>query len=141
VTVNEETVSNAPEIGSAVNAISGMETLAKTGVSLLLILALILVLSYLLRKLNHAPRQSHRLLKQIASASLGPRERIVVMEINSTWLVLGVSGSAISKLHECPAVDSDTAAVAADAQASPFAARLAGFLRPTGPSGLTRQDG
>lgn len=115
--------------GSSVDALNGMATLGKTAVSLLLIVGLILLLSYVLRRLNSSGRSSNQLLKQVASASLGPRERVVVLEFNDTWLVLGVGGGQITKLHEAPAVDSGPTDQQPP-QAASFANRLAGLLHP-----------
>lgn len=118
-----------PEVGSAVTAISGMETLGKTVISLLFILALILALSYVLRRINQTPRHSHQMLRQVASASLGQRERVVVMEINSTWLVLGIGSGGISKLHECPAQENQDSPPDTDVTVSSFADRLSRLVK------------
>ena len=66
-------------------------------------------------------------MKQIASTSLGPKERVVVVEINDTWLVLGVGGGQISKLHETAAGERPGKTVSRKA-ASDFAGRFAGAL-------------
>lgn len=126
----KQTIDVPPEVGSAVTAISGMETLGKTAVSLLFILALILALSYLLRKLNRGAGHNHHLLRQVASASLGTRERVVVMEVNDTWLVLGVSSGRINKLHECPVPENDSPAPAGSSGEPGFAQRLALLMNP-----------
>jgi flagellar protein FliO/FliZ len=42
------------------------------------------------------------LLKVVASTTLGPRERVVVVEIADSWLVLGVTAAAVSTLERLP---------------------------------------
>ncbi|TGD73145.1 flagellar biosynthetic protein FliO [Mangrovimicrobium sediminis] len=108
-----------------VDTISSMAMLGKTALSLLFIVALILALSYLLRRLNRSGGSGRQLLRQVASTSLGPRERVVVVEFNGTWLVLGVGGGQVNKLHETPA-DPE---LAASGQAGQFARQLAGRLQ------------
>jgi flagellar protein FliO/FliZ len=45
---------------------------------------------------------SSPLLKTVASAHLGPRERVVVLEIGEQWLVLGVTAHQVTSLHQLP---------------------------------------
>ena len=42
-------------------------------------------------------------LKLVASRAVGAKERVVVLELEDTWLVLGVGGGKVTKLHERPA--------------------------------------
>jgi len=51
---------------------------------------------------------------------LGQRERVVIVEVAGTWLVLGVAPGQVSKLHELPAPAADAA------PASPVDAPLPG---------------
>jgi len=106
--------------------IDGMAMLGKTAFALLFIVALILVLSYVIRRLNAHRASDTALVKQVASTSLGPKERVVVLEINDTWLVLGVGGGRISKLHETPARHGD--GNEGDPSPGDFAKRLSGAL-------------
>jgi flagellar protein FliO/FliZ len=80
-----------------------MAMLGKTAFALLFIIALLLILGYLIRRLNTHRATDTLLMRHVASTSLGPKERVVVLEINDTWLVLGVAGGRINKLHETPA--------------------------------------
>jgi len=123
-------------VGAGVEAINGMAAMGKTAVSLLFILGLIFLLSLLLKRLNQSSRPSSPVLKQVASASLGAREKVVVMEFNRTWLVLGVGGGQITKLHETQVLDAETAAALAG-QSDSFASRFKKVLdaRPGRPSG------
>ena len=54
---------------------------------------------------------SGTLLKLISSVSLGQREKVVVIEVGATWLVLGVTPTQVNLLHsmdaELPALDDE----------------------------------
>ncbi|MBD2784841.1 flagellar biosynthetic protein FliO [Xenorhabdus sp. DI] len=69
------------------------------------ILLLIFFMTWLIRRLGIAPAKSknHRLLNVKASCSLGPKERVVVVEVEDNWLVLGVTSQQITMLHQMPA--------------------------------------
>jgi len=42
------------------------------------------------------------MLQVVAGAAVGSRERVVVVEIADTWLVLGVAPGSITALHQLP---------------------------------------
>jgi flagellar protein FliO/FliZ len=78
--------------------ISTESTLQMMG-GLLLILALIGGITWLLRRFSLIPATSAGIVKVIAATGVGQRERVVVVEIDGTWLVLGVAPGRVSKLH------------------------------------------
>lgn len=83
--------------------------LTQVGGTLGVVLLAILLVAWLVRKLGLAPlaRQSQRLQVR-ATCSVGQRERVVVVEVEGTWLVLGVTPQQITPLHTLPApVDAD----------------------------------
>ena len=67
--------------------------------SLLLVLAAILAVSWLFKRMNLAQQGTGNLLKVIGSVAIGQRERAVLIEINDTWLVVGVGPGQIRTLH------------------------------------------
>lgn len=67
--------------------------------SLLLVLAAIVLVAWLLKRMNVAQQGSGRLLKVLGGVSIGQRERIVLVEIEDTWLVVGVGPGQIRTLH------------------------------------------
>ncbi|MDR9888936.1 flagellar biosynthetic protein FliO [Pseudenterobacter timonensis] len=72
--------------------------------ALLGIVLFILLAAWLARRFGLAGKTAGaRGLKVSASASLGPRERVVVLEVEDARLVLGVTASQISLLHTLPA--------------------------------------
>ncbi len=78
--------------------ISTESTLQMMG-GLLLVLAFIGGITWLLRRFSLIPTTAAGIVKVIAATGVGQRERVVVVEIESTWLVLGVASGRISKLH------------------------------------------
>lgn len=68
---------------------------------LLGILALLVGSLWLLKKLT-MQRGSARLMRVVAATPVGGRERVVVLEVGSTWLVLGVAPGRVSALAEIP---------------------------------------
>lgn len=67
--------------------------------SLLLVLAAIVLVAWLLKRMNVAQQGSGHLLKILGGVSIGQRERIVLIEVKDTWLVVGVGPGQIRTLH------------------------------------------
>ncbi|MDT8399658.1 MAG: flagellar biosynthetic protein FliO [Pseudomonadales bacterium] len=84
-------------------ALSAMGMLGKTVVVLAFVIALILLFSYLLKRFHLPGVLAGQRLRIIASTAVGQRERVVIVEVEGLWLVLGVGGGQVNKLHELPA--------------------------------------
>ena len=69
--------------------------------ALIAIIALILAAAWLVKRLGFA-RTGVNGLKISASASLGARERVVVVDVEDARLVLGVTAGQINLLHKLP---------------------------------------
>lgn len=69
-------------------------------------------------------------LKVSASASLGPRERVVVIEVEDARLVLGVTATQITHLHTLPPAAADSNP--APAEAVDFQALMKNLLKRNG---------
>lgn len=69
-------------------------------IGLALIIGVLFVAAYLVRKLNGGPRfgQAGRCASP-GGLAIGARERIVVVEVGETWLVVGVVPGQIKTLH------------------------------------------
>ncbi len=91
--------------------------------SLALVLAAIVALAWLLRRLGQGAAGHSGMLRVIASASLGQKERVVVVELADTWLVLGVAPGQVSQLHVLPRQTTDLA------QSPPSAPPFAEWLK------------
>lgn len=84
------------------SAVPGSPLMQVSG-ALLGIILLILVAAWVIKRLGFAPKGgSTRGLKVSASTSLGPRERVVIVDVEDARLVLGVTASTINVLHTLP---------------------------------------
>ena len=70
-------------------------------VSLLLILGLFVLAAWLFKR--YVPQVGKTgPVKVVGATMVGPRERVVVVEVENTWLVLGVGGGQVRTLHTLP---------------------------------------
>lgn len=69
---------------------------------LALVVALIWIAGWFLRRMQPHAGAHPGLLKVVASHSIGQRERVVIVEIGGQWLVLGVGAGSISSLAQMP---------------------------------------
>lgn len=74
--------------------------LLQVGFGLALVLALIFVCAWAARRFGLLQQPGGgRLIKVVSSAMVGQRERVVVVEVGGTWLVLGVAAGQVRALH------------------------------------------
>jgi len=71
-------------------------------VALALVLAAIAAFAWFLRRLTPGAIGSRGLLRIVGGAMVGPKERVVLVEVGDTWLLLGVAASSVSLLHTLP---------------------------------------
>ncbi|MCW4782302.1 flagellar biosynthetic protein FliO [Enterobacter chuandaensis] len=84
------------------SAVPGSPLLQVSG-ALLGIIAFILIAAWLAKRFGVAGKTaSTRGLKVSASTTLGPRERVVIVDVEDARLVLGVTASTINVLHKLP---------------------------------------
>lgn len=74
-------------------------------VSLLLVLAAVVLVAWILKRINLPQHAAGNLLKVQATLAVGQRERIVLVEINDTWLVVGVAPGQVRTLHSMPKIE------------------------------------
>lgn len=67
--------------------------------SLLLVLAAVVLVAWILKRINLPQHAAGNLIKVQAAVAVGQRERIVLVEINDTWLVVGVAPGQVRTLH------------------------------------------
>jgi flagellar protein FliO/FliZ len=77
----------------------------QTGLALALVLALIIASAWLMRRLSLLPRSAGGQLRVVSGVMVGNRERVVLVEVRDTWLVLGVTGQNVNVLHTLPRPD------------------------------------
>lgn len=80
----------------------GAQSLFQTAGGLLFILALILGGAWLFKRYGSLPMGGKGLVKVIGGASVGARERVVLIEVENTRLLLGVAPGQVRTLHRLP---------------------------------------
>lgn len=73
--------------------------------SLLVVILAIFALAWFLRRMNFAQAPAD-LIKVLSSCNVGQRERIVILEVNDTCLVVGITPGQIRTLHTYPKPES-----------------------------------
>ncbi|WP_373184031.1 flagellar biosynthetic protein FliO [Halomonas campaniensis] len=115
------------------DALIGMATLGKTAAALALVVLIILAASAVLKRVGVSRQRHGGRLQVVGATAVGQRERVVIVQVEQTWLVLGVGGGQVSKLHELPApadAPAEPAAVGAGFEAGDsFATRFAKALK------------
>lgn len=75
----------------------------QTALGLLIVLGLIFLAAYVARKMNQGRGfGGNGLLRVVGGTMIGARERIVLVEIGDTWLLIGVGPGQIRTLHTMP---------------------------------------
>ncbi|MCP5245823.1 MAG: flagellar biosynthetic protein FliO [Burkholderiales bacterium] len=67
--------------------------------SLVLVLVIIIAIAWMLKRFAIIPTTATGPIKIVSAASVGQRERVVIVEIEDTWLVLGVAPGKVNTLH------------------------------------------
>lgn len=70
--------------------------------SLLLVLGAVVAVAWILKRINLPQQGAGNALKIISGVAVGQRERIVLVEVNDTWLVVGVAPGQVNALHTMP---------------------------------------
>ncbi|QGZ30494.1 flagellar biosynthetic protein FliO [Stutzerimonas stutzeri] len=79
---------------------TGMGTqMTKLLFGLLLVIGLIFLLAWLLRRMQQLNVRGNQAIKLISSHALGPRERLVLVQVGSEQVLLGLSAGRITPLH------------------------------------------
>ena len=91
---------------------SPVSKFAQAAFGLVVVLGLIFLMAWALKKLGGQSGfglPAHA--KVVGNLMVGPRERVVIVEIDQSWLVLGVAQGAVNLLHTLPRpADADTIA-------------------------------
>jgi flagellar protein FliO/FliZ len=94
----------APEAPAPAPA-GGASGLLQAGLGMLLVLGLIFLCAWAARRFGLQRFGGAGAVKVVASAMVGQRERVVVVEVAGTWLVLGVAAGRVNALHTMTAQD------------------------------------
>ncbi|MEW9581107.1 flagellar biosynthetic protein FliO [Paraburkholderia sp. DGU8] len=95
-------IASAVGAGTAVPAL-GVGAVLQTIVGLLVVIGLVFGCAWLARRFGLQPGHRGGLVKTVGGASLGGKERVAVVEVGDTWLVLGAAPGNVRLLHTMPA--------------------------------------
>lgn len=124
-------VNNAAKIASGVGAGTavpalGVGAVLQTIVGLLVVIGLVFACAWLARRFGLQPANRGGLVKTIGGASLGGKERVAVVEVGDTWLVLGTAPGNVRLLHTMPAGSTAVDPLAGTQPATPDASDASG---------------
>lgn len=111
--------------GATANAVPDLGSSALQMVfGLILVLGLLLGTLWLLKRISQPRGAAAGLMRVVAGVAVGTRERVVILELGSSWLVLGVAPGQVTTLAEIPRQDLPAAPTPRD-----FVGQLAERLR------------
>ena len=87
----------APAAGSLSGGMGGQ--LLQLVLGLLLVIGLIFVLAWLMRRVQRAGPAGNQVIKLVGSRALGTRDRLVLVQVGNEQVLLGVSPGSITALH------------------------------------------
>lgn len=101
-------VNHAASIASSVGAGTaapslGVGAVLQTLVGLAVVVALVFASAWLARRFGLQPGGRASVVRTIGGVSLGGKERVAVVEVGDTWLVLGTAPGNVRLLHTLPA--------------------------------------
>ncbi len=96
------------------------------------VLAVIAAVAWLMKRIAPRNYSGAGVLRVIAGAAVGQRERVVVVEIGATWLVLGVTPGSVNALHQLPRLAGAEPAAATAGEPRAFAAWFKHMLEKRG---------
>jgi flagellar protein FliO/FliZ len=106
-----------------------LTSLLQVGMMLILVIGAILVVSWFVKRVGMAGLGSDQYVRYLGGVSVGQRERVVLIQVGETQMVVGVAPGHVSQPHvlEKPLVISDD-----KSRQSSFAQKLANALQQGG---------
>lgn len=86
----------------AVTGVSTFGALFQGLLGLAVVLAALVGFFWFLRRFSPGQTGAQGVVKVVGGVMLGPRERLVVVEVGETWLLLGVGGGQVTPVHNMP---------------------------------------
>ncbi|HCA27174.1 MAG TPA: flagellar biosynthetic protein FliO [Betaproteobacteria bacterium] len=91
--------------------------LLQVALGLSIVLAAVVGMTWLLRRFTSGHGLAGGALKIISGVAVGPKERVVLVELRDTWLVLGVAPGQVNMLHSLPKPESGGDLIPAEGKA------------------------
>ena len=80
----------------------GFGSVLQVSLGLALVLAMVAGAAWLVRRLGVGAPRDDGIVRVRGAIAVGQRERVVVLEVRDTWLVVGVAPGRVSALHTLP---------------------------------------
>lgn len=103
--------------------------LLQVTLGLLVVVGAIIGGAWMLRRFGHIQNGAHGNIKVVGGVSMGARERVVLLQVGETQLLLGVAPGRIQTLH---VLDKPVAVNQSNTGGGGFAGRLAELLKQRG---------
>lgn len=110
---------------------TSLTSLITVGVGLIAVLAIIFGCAWVVRRMNGLTGVNNQAMKVVAAMALGARERIALIEVGGTQILVGITPSAIRTLH----VFEEPVVTPGEGANSDFARRLQGLIGRSWKSG------
>jgi flagellar protein FliO/FliZ len=94
----ESSVQATPALASPLSFSGMLQVL----IGLFLVLAAVVATAWLLRRFSPGQIVAGGAIRVIGGVAVGAKERLVLVEIGETWLVLGVAPGQVNALHTMP---------------------------------------
>ena len=94
VALAAEPAAQAPAAGSGIGG-----QLAQLVIGLLLVIGLIFLLAWTMRRVQRFGPSGGKVIKIVASQALSPRDRLVLVQVGNEQVLLGMSPGRITPLH------------------------------------------
>ncbi len=90
-------VASVPAVSQAGSGMAAQ--LGQLAIGLLLVVGLIFLLAWLLRRVQRMAPRGGQVIKLVATQALGPRDRLVLVQVGGEQILLGLSAGRITPLH------------------------------------------
>ena len=119
-------VSGAPARAQDAASPVGATSILQVLTGLALVLLLVVGTAWVLRRLGRVPGLSSQSIRTVGALAVGTRERVVLLEVGTTWILVGVAPGHVRPLATLPKGEAAVPEAAAP-QVAPFAAWLTRF--------------
>ena len=95
-------LSTAPAIAQDGASPVGAASVLQVLTGLALVLVLVVGTAWLLRRMGRVPGLSNQSIRTIGALAVGTRERVVLLEVGATWILVGVAPGHVRSLATLP---------------------------------------
>jgi flagellar protein FliO/FliZ len=117
-------LSAAPAIAQDGASPVGAASVLQVLTGLALVLLLVVGTAWLLRRVGRVPGLSNQSIRTIGAAAVGTRERVVLLEVGATWILVGVAPGHVRPLATLPKGEVAAVEARTPGETAPFGALL-----------------